>query len=63
MDARNFFLVAPVPKQVLKQNQFGATIGGPVIKDRTFFFSATRAFVRWSRLPGFECSYPGGRER
>ena len=38
MDARNFFLVAPVPKQVLKQNQFGATLGGPIVKDRTFFF-------------------------
>lgn len=38
MDARNFFLVAPAPKRVLKQNQFGATLGGPVIKDRTFFF-------------------------
>jgi outer membrane receptor protein involved in Fe transport len=38
MDARNFFLVAPAPKQVLKQNQFGATLGGPIIKDRTFFF-------------------------
>ena len=29
MDARNYFIVAPVPKQVLKQNQFGATLGGP----------------------------------
>ncbi len=38
MDARNFFLVAPVPKQVLKQNQFGGTLGGPIVKDRTFFF-------------------------
>ncbi len=38
MDARNYFLVAPVPKQVLKQNQFGATLGGPILKDRTFFF-------------------------
>jgi hypothetical protein len=38
MDARNFFLVAPVPKQVLKQNQFGGTVGGPILKDRTFFF-------------------------
>ena len=37
-DARNFFLPAPNPKQVLKQNQFGATLGGPIIKDRTFFF-------------------------
>jgi outer membrane receptor protein involved in Fe transport len=40
MDARNFFLVAPVPKQVLKQNQFGATLGGPIFKDRTFFFGS-----------------------
>ena len=38
MDARNFYLVAPVRKQVLKQNQFGGTVGGPIIKDRTFFF-------------------------
>jgi hypothetical protein len=38
MDARNFFRVAPLPKQVLKQNQFGATIGGPILKNRTFFF-------------------------
>jgi Carboxypeptidase regulatory-like domain/TonB-dependent Receptor Plug Domain len=40
MDARNFFLVAPVAKQVLKQNQFGATLGGPIRKDRTFFFAS-----------------------
>jgi hypothetical protein len=36
-DARNFF--SPnVP--TLIQNQFGATLGGPVRKDRTFFFIA-----------------------
>jgi hypothetical protein len=38
LDARNYFRVAPLPKQLLKQNQFGATVGGPIIKDRTFFF-------------------------
>jgi len=37
-DARNYFIPAPIPKNVLKQNQFGATLGGPVIKDRAFFF-------------------------
>jgi hypothetical protein len=38
MDARNYFLIAPAPKQVLKQNQFGGTFGGPILKDRSFFF-------------------------
>ena len=38
MDARNYFRPAPLPKQVLKQNQFGGTLGGPIIRDRAFFF-------------------------
>jgi len=35
LDARNFFSASTEP---LKQNQFGATAGGPVRRDRTFFF-------------------------
>jgi len=38
VDARNYFRPAPLSKNVLKQNQFGATVGGPIIKDSTFFF-------------------------
>jgi outer membrane receptor protein involved in Fe transport len=38
VDARNYFRPAPLSKNILKQNQFGATVGGPIIKDRTFFF-------------------------
>lgn len=34
-DARNFFSAA---KPVLRYNQFGASIGGPIRKDKTFFF-------------------------
>ena len=37
MDARNYFATSPNP---LKQNQFGATIGGPLLKDRLFYFGS-----------------------
>jgi Carboxypeptidase regulatory-like domain/TonB dependent receptor/TonB-dependent Receptor Plug Domain len=37
-DARNYFDVPPLPKPPLRQNDFGGTIGGPIIKNRTFFF-------------------------
>jgi len=37
LDSRNYFdPVGAVPKYI--QNQFGFTIGGPIIKNRTFFF-------------------------
>ena len=38
LDARNYFIPAPTPKPVYRQNQFGATLGGPIIPNRTFFF-------------------------
>jgi hypothetical protein len=37
LDAKNFF-DRPGPIPPFKRNQFGTSVGGPVIKDRTFFF-------------------------
>ncbi len=35
LDARNFFEAG---KNEFRQNQFGASAGGPIVKDKTFFF-------------------------
>ena len=39
LDARNYFAPSGVPAPQDQRNQFGATLGGPIIKDRTFFFA------------------------
>ncbi len=44
MDARNFFDREPLGKPEFKRNQFGGTIGGPISKDRTFFFFGAEVF-------------------
>jgi outer membrane receptor protein involved in Fe transport len=38
LDARGFFEPANQPKAPLKQNQFGVTLGGPIRRNKTFFF-------------------------
>ncbi len=39
LNARDYFLPADVgPKQAFKRNAFGGTFGGPIKKDKTFFF-------------------------
>jgi hypothetical protein len=38
LDARNFFNPVGQPMAPFKRNQFGAAFGGPIKKDKTFFF-------------------------
>jgi hypothetical protein len=37
LDARNYF--DPIKKGKYRQNEFGGAIGGPIFKDKTFFFA------------------------
>jgi hypothetical protein len=39
LNARNWFAPAPAAKPILKQNQFGVAGGGPILKDKAFFFA------------------------
>jgi hypothetical protein len=41
LDANNYFAIT---KEPLKQNQFGATVGGPIKKDKTFIFGFYEGF-------------------
>jgi hypothetical protein len=49
LNATGFFKPTRGEKPVLIQNQFGGTIGGPIIKDRTFFFFDYEGFRRITR--------------
>ncbi len=69
-DARNYFARTSVlpRKPELRQNQFGGSIGGPIVKGRTFFFADLEEFrqvdatgtVYTSTVPtAYEVDHPG----
>ncbi len=52
LDANNFFNnETDVARSQLVQNQFGVTVGGPVVKNRTFFFFNYEGFTRRNGIP------------
>ena len=46
LDARNYFNDTQFAKSALRLNQFGGTFGGPIIKNRTFYFLNYEGFRR-----------------
>lgn len=53
LNAVGFFKPTRGVKPVLIQNQFGATFGGPIVKDKTFFFVDYEGFRRITRTLQF----------
>jgi hypothetical protein len=46
LDSRNFFNDSTFPKSALRLNQFGGTFGGPIVKNKTFYFLNYEGFRR-----------------
>jgi carboxypeptidase family protein/TonB-dependent receptor-like protein len=46
IDARNYFADPVQAKPALRQNQFGASLGGPAVRNRLFFFTNYEGYRR-----------------
>jgi hypothetical protein len=52
LDANNFFLNRTgIPRSKLNQNQFGATLGGPIWRNKVFFFFSWEGYQNRAGLP------------
>jgi hypothetical protein len=52
LDARNFFDPQSQPKPTFTRHQFGGVLGGPIRRDRTFFFGAYEGLVERLGITG-----------
>ena len=64
MGARNYFNFAPDPKSPFNNNQFGGSLGGPIVRDKTFFYADYEGQRENGAQAGLSCvptgSGPGG---
>jgi hypothetical protein len=60
MDAKNYFATSPNP---LKQNQFGGTIGGPILKGKLFYFGSYQGTRQNTATNGLNSQVPTQAER
>jgi Carboxypeptidase regulatory-like domain/TonB dependent receptor len=59
LDAKNYFAQHSDPTPVFRQNQFGGTFGGPIRKDKTFFFIDYQG-SRQTQAPTVSTQVPSG---
>jgi len=62
LDAKNYFDDPTQPIPPFKRNQFGGTIGGPIVKDHTFFFADYEG-IRQSKGITTVATVPSGAAR
>jgi len=48
------FLFSPAPKNPLERNQYGASVGGPILKNRIFFFGDYEGFRQNLRYNNYD---------
>jgi len=62
LNAGGYEFSQPFVKPPLQRNQFGATIGGPIIKNKLFFFGDYEGYRQLQHYPNFD-SLPNANDR
>lgn len=52
LDAKNFFDAPNQPIPPFKRNQFGGTLGGPIVRNKTFFFATYEGLIERLGITG-----------